>query len=360
MKDYKNYRIKEVYITRKEFKALASRVKRLYLYKKEEPDFSKFIGARIYIYDTKKWMHIVGRLDDTNKIIHYISSRETDEENVLSNEDTKAKALKVAGQILGKIDYDKTYLQRNPEHAIYSSKAYTFFDADPDYNGKTIDHCYGYDVNKMYLSILSDTIPDTRNPLGEGIVGPGEIGFIQSGTFTKNKRGEYREHLKLVKEGKFALFRFKDIESPFKSFAQSTIKKIEKAKQDKNKFEETRLKNTVVFMIGQIQNKNPFVRASIVEKANKLILNAKDNNTIYINTDSIVSLVPRYDLEIDSCKVGAFKLEHEDKPFWYKDFNYIWYDTEKKKESIRGKIKGEIKASIEDYFPSDLIDEEEE
>ena len=126
--------------------------------------------------------------------------------------------------------------------------------------------------------------------------------------------------------------------------------------------EETRLKNTVVFMIGQIQNKNPFVRASIVENANKLILNAKDNNTIYINTDSIVSLVPRDDLEIDNCKVGAFKIEHEDKPFWYKDFNYIWHDTENKKESIRGKIKGEIKASIEDYFPSDLMiceDEEE-
>ena len=113
-------------------------------------------------------------------------------------------------------------------------------------------------------------------------------------------------------------------------------------------------------MIGQIQNKNPFVRASIVEKANKLILNAKDNNTIYINTDSIVSLVPRYDLEVDDYKVGAFKLEHEDKPFWYKDFNYIWYDTEKNKESIRGKIKGVIKASIEDYFPSDLISEDEE
>lgn len=359
MKDYKNYRIKEVYITRQEFKQIVNRVKRLYIYKKEEPDFSKFIGARIYVYDTKKWMHIVGRLDETNKIIHYIASRETDEEKILSNENMKGKALKVAGQVLGKIDYDKTYLERNPKHAIYSSKAYTYFDADPDYNGKRTEHCYGYDVNKMYLSILSSTIPDTKNPLGEGKVEPGEIGFIQSGSFTKNKKGEYREHLTIVGEGKFALFRFKEIDSPFKNFAQKTIKKIEKAKEEKNKLEETRLKNTVVFMIGQIQNKNPFVRASIVEKANQLILNAKDNNTIYINTDSIVSVVPRDDLEIDNCKVGAFKLEHEDKTFWYKDFNYIWYDTEKEKESIRGKIKGVIETSIEDYFHSDLIDEEE-
>ena len=48
-----------------------------------------------------------------------------------------------------------------------------------------------------------------------------------------------------------------------------------------------------------------------------------DENTIYCNTDSIVSLVPRDDLEIGD-DIGQFKEEDKGKMFAYKGFEYQW------------------------------------
>ena len=88
------------------------------------------------------------------------------------------------------------------------------------------------------------------------------------------------------------------------------------------------------FCVGFLQHRDPYTRAQIVGLANDRILSLIDENTIYCNTDSIVSLTERPDLEIGN-DIGQWKVEHRDK-FAFVGYNYQWGTG---LPSIRGKPK---------------------
>ena len=91
----------------------------------------------------------------------------------------------------------------------------------------------------------------------------------------------------------------------------------EKVKKAKSKEEKLELKSVYRFAIGDLQNINPFWRATIVKRCNQLVEKYKDNWTIYCNTDSIVSAVRRPDIENDP--QFKWKLKREGETFkWQK------------------------------------------
>ena len=71
-----------------------------------------------------------------------------------------------------------------------------------------------------------------------------------------------------------------------------------------------------------MQKTNPFIRAKIIYEANKMISDLIDENTLYCNTDSIVSLTERKDIKLGN-NIGQFKIEHQG-DFAYIGFNYQW------------------------------------
>jgi len=183
------------------------------------------------------------------------------------------------------------------------------------YNEKyncTEQEAIGYDMNSAYSYAMVLPMPDTRNvksvryaSYNAGIVYKGQIGFDMMGN--------------LVKYGEFATYRFQEIESPFKQFVAYYYTKKKTAK---TKAERDDAKDTLNLAVGYLQRINPFIRATIVSRANEFIKSLMDENTLYCNTDSIVSRVPRPDLIIGK-RLGDFKIEHQGL-FRYKDMNYQW------------------------------------
>ena len=188
-----------------------------------------------------------------------------------------------------------------------------------------------YDVNSAYAYAMIQDMPDTANPLGPGIVEEGQIGFEMFDAMMKQP-------------GEMAYYRFNLIESPFKHFVEYYYSK---KKTTTDKKEKQKAKDMLNFSVGYLQRKNPFLRARIIELCNERIRSLIDENTIYCNTDSIVSLVERPDLELGD-ELGNFKVEHKG-DFAYKGFNYQW-----KNETVA--VRGVSKQWFDDDF--DLLTDE--
>lgn len=196
--------------------------------------------------------------------------------------------------------------------------SYTFkkfmFSAKPilwkneEYEGKWVE-AYSYDVNSSYSFAMLKEMPDTSVLPREGKVKEGEVGFREdsTGNFVPCFTGSY------------SLWIFPLIPSPFVKFVKVWYdKKINAhSKQEKEK-----AKETLNYYVGYLQKKNPFMRAMILYHANSFISSFMDSNTIYCNTDSLVSIVPRKDI-ITGQGIGQFKLEKKGK-FIFKGFNYQW------------------------------------
>lgn len=171
----------------------------------------------------------------------------------------------------------------------------------------------GYDMNSAYSFAMLQDMPDTRclisvNGLGcwnPGMVGEGEIGFTSKG--------------ELIEGGAFAVYRFKRMKSPFKHFIEYYYKMKKEAKKPS---ERERAKRVLNLAVGYFQRTNPFIRATVVSRANHMIESLMDENTIYCNTDSIVSLKRRPELEIGD-GIGQWKVEHKG-IFKYVGMNYQW------------------------------------
>lgn len=177
-----------------------------------------------------------------------------------------------------------------------------------DFEGKRVK-AIGYDLNGAYALALCGDMPDTTRPAGPGEVQPGQIGF-----------GFYGEEERFAAvENGFALFRFPAVPSPFREF----IRVWEKRKTEStDKRQREKAKQIVNFAVGNMQNHNPFYRATVVSRANNLVKSLIDENTIYSNTDSIVSLVERKDLPL-SKEIGGWKVENKGE-FAFIGFNYQW------------------------------------
>lgn len=171
------------------------------------------------------------------------------------------------------------------------------------YEGQWVD-AICYDINSAYAWAMCQPMPDTSRPPVAKFIEEGEVGFDCDGDI---QRSGYCLHV----------FKMLDY-SPFTKFAEKWFER-KKCPAQKQK-----AKNVLVYSVGFLQRKNPYLRAYIVGLCNDLIRSLIDENTLYCNTDSIVSLKERPDLKLGD-GLGEWKIEHKGK-FAYKGFNYQWKD----------------------------------
>lgn len=171
-------------------------------------------------------------------------------------------------------------------------------------SGKLYYNCIEYDMTSAYGWALTQPIPDTtKEPSFNRIVKEGEIGFRLDGSITFN--------------GSASII-FPLMESPFIRFVQKWFG----IKKYGDKDQKTKAKQMLNFCVGYMQRTNPFIRNTIVNRCTMKMEKLIDENTLYCNTDCIVSLVPRDDIELGS-DIGQFHIEHEG-TFAYEGFNYQW------------------------------------
>lgn len=235
-----------------------------------------------------------------------------------------------------------------PTFAVQNSKAILWF--DPNLNNSRIEGCYSYDLNSSYSYAMLQDMPDTT-AMPDEFEAPkaGEIGFETNGDVYFGPSAH------------ICRFVFKAIESPFKRFVNVWYEKKKTAVDIETR---SKAKAVLNFCVGYFARINPFIRNTIVQRANYYILSFKDENTIYINTDSIITKAKRPDLDkLLSDEVGGFKLEHEGS-FAYKDFNYQWNNDLPKYRGIsRGwfrsfeKINGHKYDILRDEIPNNTYNE---
>ena len=184
---------------------------------------------------------------------------------------------------------------------------------NPQYNG-TRQQAISYDLNSAYGAVILNGWIDTSKMTLNSIVEEGEIGFSA-------------DLSEIIEPGEFAIWKFPKVPTPpeLVRFINVYYERKKKATTLKEKMT---AKNMLNHVVGCLQNKNIFLRAYVVASCNKYILDRIDENTLYYNTDCIVSRVRRPDLEENlGPEIGQWKIDHEGL-FAYRDFTYQW-DFEK-------------------------------
>lgn len=205
---------------------------------------------------------------------------------------------------------------------INSTKHLQYY--NPKYDNTRQEHCIGYDLNSSFSYAMLQPIPDTSKPPRTfKNVEEGEIGFTADGD--------------VVFKG-MALFVFPLMESPFKRFISVWYGR-KKQKEDKKLH--NKAKQMLNYCVGYLQRVNPFIRNCIVWRSNKLIESLIDEDTLYCNTDSIVSMKRRPDIEANmGQEIGQWKVEHMG-AFAYRKYTYQWGH---KSPTYKGVPKGWFKA----------------
>ena len=195
--------------------------------------------------------------------------------------------------------------------------------SNPKYENQRL-YAYGYDLKSAYSAAMLKPIPDCSKPMRSGLIQEGEIGFVEK---PKDKDPESTELIAIYSG--FSLYIFPLMESPFKRFVETWYFRKENVRTP---LEKLKAKGILNFAIGALQNTNPFIRACIITNCNNLVKSLIDEDTLFCNTDSIVSLKP-LNLKIGE-GIGEWKLEHEGYVA-YKGLNYQWYGSQGK-VSYRG------------------------
>lgn len=182
-----------------------------------------------------------------------------------------------------------------------------------DYKLKKLK-CYSYDINSAYSFAMLKPMPDTEHPKFDAVVGPNEIGFRKNTILTP-----------VVGEGRHADVVFKLIESPYKEFVYKyyTLKENEPHDSQKRGFYKTILNITS----GLLHRYNIFHRLTVLYYAKMYIQKFIDENTVYCNVDSIVSIKKRTDLPISN-DIGDFKAQHQDDLFKFKKVGIYQWNNE--------------------------------
>ena len=171
--------------------------------------------------------------------------------------------------------------------------------------------CYSYDINSAFSYAMLQKMPDTRQlPRLHDIVGENEIGFDIDGNA-------------YIEVGTPAEYIFPLIESPFKDYI---YKYYELKQNEKNKDKRKMWKLWLNIPTGVLQRHNIFLRNAVLMYSNRYIESFMNEDTVYCNTDSIVSLSKRTDLPLGS-EIGLFKEEHKNENFKYiREGIYQWND----------------------------------
>ena len=207
------------------------------------------------------------------------------------------------------------------------------------YEGQRVD-AIGYDLNSAYSWAMLKQMPDTSVPYRSGRISDGEIGFLEVPNGDKTSL--------VARFSGFATYIFPLMDSPFTEFVDKWYDK--KVSSLPGSDERNKAKGVLNYAVGYLQRVNPFLRATIITYCNQYIKSLIDENTLYCNTDSIVTMKPIEGLPIGT-GIGEFKIEHQGK-FAYRGFNYQWnLDA----PSYRGVSKSWFKAGwdiLKDKLPS--------
>lgn len=209
----------------------------------------------------------------------------------------------LAWQTLNK--YYKVPRVRFPDGIDYSASPFIWMNDAK--SGVRYPDCYGYDINSSYSWGMIQDMPDTTvEPKTNCVVGDGEIGL--GSNWAPLDDGPYWRGV--IQPGGLADFVWPRVESPFKGFVDVWYSKKKNAKSAKDK---ARAKSILNHSVGYMQrdSANPILRSFIIGYANDRIVGYIDDNTLYCNTDSIVSTVRRPDIEKDiGPGLGQWKIEH--------------------------------------------------
>lgn len=249
--------------------------------------------------------------------------------------DNKAMA-KAKGMYTG--NFKPLFPNTNIPKEVYTCEGGLFW-FNEDTQEKEWDNVWVYDKNSAYLSILkSGYYPDVDSgDLGMGIVKEDQIGFQVMG-----------QNVILLEEGDWADVRFKRGRSEkLIKFANDTYAKLGLLKADpERKPEATMIKKAIVAAIGMLRNHNIWFYAYIVHSCRYIMEDLIDDNTLICNTDSIISIGPRSDLEIGK-GLGQFKVEYQAIKCYHKRTNYKLYkDNDVFKISFKGKTKAAHNAEM--------------
>lgn len=158
--------------------------------------------------------------------------------------------------------------------------------------------CYSYDINSSYPYAMTMPMPDTSKPaLRNARVGVHQIGFSKEG-FVTTDYGIVMDYV------------FDLIESPFKEY----VYKYYNLKKNSTGDEKQDYKYRLNIAYGLTQRHNIFIHNTIIYWATKYVRQYLDEDTIYSNVDSIVSLSKRDDLPMGNA-LGEFKCEHDEMYF---------------------------------------------
>lgn len=172
---------------------------------------------------------------------------------------------------------------------------------NPKYNGIKDLHVYQYDLNSAYLSIIYNNWLDTRKPMYDHVLQPGEHGFIINDDLTL-----------FTKPGARVDIAFPVIETPkcIKEYADRWFKR---KSQKEDQFLKLNAKHQIIDSVGYLQYHNPYLRAWIVELCNKQMMdyvNMYKEDWVLVNTDAIYLTKPSDILSsLTGTNIGQFKLE---------------------------------------------------
>lgn len=180
------------------------------------------------------------------------------------------------------------------------------------YDGKAT-RAYCYDLKSAYAQMLKLPLPDIRTAQYDVAIGDNQVGFYAIG-----------EHLYCsFEKGKVCQYVFDLMDSPYVKWIDKVQKRIDKAETVNEKEE---IKFIYRAAVGDLQNLNPFWRCIVVERCNQLVKSYIDDNTVYCNTDSLVSETPRDDILADPQFKWVLKRSNEVFKWQHNKENYQWND----------------------------------
>lgn len=210
-------------------------------------------------------------------------------------------------------EYNDERLNRwfDEEKKKYTCSARPILGYNNKYNNQELDNCYEYDLNSAYFNTLLNKIPDLHHIYTQCRIKKNQVGFLLDNELTL-----------VESEGLYADYVFDLIDTPegIKKYADVWYSKKQQAKENNNTELKLKAKAYLNLPIGYTQRYNPFFRAYVVHKCNRVIKNLIDDNCLFWNTDAIFTKVKRLDLHIGN-NIGDFKEEYC-KTIRYKDNVY--------------------------------------
>lgn len=272
-----------------------------------------------------------GWVSSSNMVLKKVMScylgRDLTEEDTVQLDDTETKSRNKANGYYSSV-FKKLFPNTEIPKSAYGEEK-PILDSNRKTDNVFIEKAYCYDLNSAYLSVLKDgKYPDVdKGDLGFGMVEAEQIGFVCINGFDDKGR-EQKIITEIKYEGEWAEHRFvMSYSQPLYDWVHRTYDRLCQYKKEGKKYEAGIEKLAIVKSIGVLRNHNVWFHSYIVRKISRFMRENLDEYSILWNTDSIISLTKREDLQIGS-GLGEFKLEFDGCPMRHIGVNYAWRDSD--------------------------------